>query len=99
VAGEGGRLALRPVLERLAALEMNEVFVEAGPTLAGAFVREGLADELLVYVAPCLLGPDARALLDLPLITALADAPRFEFVDVSPVGTDLRLRLKPLRRT
>ncbi len=69
--GSGGRPDLQAVLKLLAARGANEVWVEAGATLAGAFVREGLFDELVVYLAPTLLGPDARALLGLPPLAGL----------------------------
>ena len=90
-----GRLSLQAVLERLAALQMNEVWVEAGQTLAGAFVREGLVDELLVYVAPSLLGADALPLLQLPALARLADKLTYRFTDFRAVGDDLRLTLRP----
>jgi diaminohydroxyphosphoribosylaminopyrimidine deaminase/5-amino-6-(5-phosphoribosylamino)uracil reductase len=86
---------LGQVLARLAELEINEVMVEAGPTLAGAFVQAGLADELLLYIAPLLLGPQARALLQLPELTDLAQGRRFTLTDSCAVGSDLRLRLRP----
>jgi diaminohydroxyphosphoribosylaminopyrimidine deaminase/5-amino-6-(5-phosphoribosylamino)uracil reductase len=91
----GGRLSLPAVLERLGELELNEVLVEAGATLAGELLRESLADELLLYVAPKLLGPDARALLGWPQLQQLADAPAFTLLDVGQLGEDLRLRLRP----
>jgi diaminohydroxyphosphoribosylaminopyrimidine deaminase/5-amino-6-(5-phosphoribosylamino)uracil reductase len=91
----GERLELPAVLERLAELEANEVLVEAGATLAGEFLRQGLADELLLYVAPRLLGPDARALVALPQLTELKDAPAFTLIESIHLGDDLRLRLQP----
>jgi diaminohydroxyphosphoribosylaminopyrimidine deaminase/5-amino-6-(5-phosphoribosylamino)uracil reductase len=57
-------------------------------------VRAGLADELLLYVAPVLLGPQARALLTLPELTELAAGPRFDIVETRELETDLRLRLR-----
>lgn len=92
---EAGRPRLTAVLERLARLEMNEVWVEAGPTLAGAFVRAGLFDELVIYVAPALLGGDALPLLQLPAIARLEDKLRLRFTDFRAVGDDLRLTLRP----
>ena len=91
----GARLDLAAVLERLGELEANEVLVEAGATLAGEFLRQGLADELLLYVAPRLLGPDARALVALPALTELKDAPAFTLIESIRLGDDLRLRLQP----
>ena len=91
------RLPLREVLLRLGRLEMNEVWVEAGPTLAGAFVREGLYDELVVYIAPSLIGGDALPLLQLPGITSLDERLRLQFTDICAVGDDLRVTLRPRR--
>src|SRR5690606_5402869 len=62
----GARVDLRAALQLLAARGANEVWVEAGASLAGAFIHEGLFDELVIYLAPTLLGPDARALASLP---------------------------------
>jgi diaminohydroxyphosphoribosylaminopyrimidine deaminase/5-amino-6-(5-phosphoribosylamino)uracil reductase len=92
---EAGRLALPAVLERLAELEMNEVLVEAGATLAGELLRQSLADELLLYVAPTLLGPGARALVALPELQELKDAVSFTLIETHPIGADLRLRFVP----
>lgn len=89
------RLDLGQVLAQLAAAQMNEVHVEAGPTLAGALIREGLADELLIYAAPVLLGQEGRPLVDLPQVAALEDAPRFEIIESAAIGADLRVRLRP----
>jgi diaminohydroxyphosphoribosylaminopyrimidine deaminase / 5-amino-6-(5-phosphoribosylamino)uracil reductase len=86
---------LRAVVSRLAQLEMHEVLVEAGPELAGAFLREGLVDELLLYIAPKFLGPQAKPLVELPALTELGAAPRFTIVEELRVGEDLRLRLRP----
>ncbi len=89
------RLDLGRVLSILAEGQVNEVHVEAGPTLAGALIRAQLADELLLYVAPIALGPQARPLVELPELAALQDAPRFEIVEVLRIGADLRIHLRP----
>jgi diaminohydroxyphosphoribosylaminopyrimidine deaminase / 5-amino-6-(5-phosphoribosylamino)uracil reductase len=93
-AGDGG-VELTAVLDRLGELEVNELFVEAGATLAGGLLRQHLADELIVYVAPKFLGPAARGLVELPELTALDGAAAFVFLEATPVGEDLRLRLRP----
>jgi diaminohydroxyphosphoribosylaminopyrimidine deaminase/5-amino-6-(5-phosphoribosylamino)uracil reductase len=85
-----GRIPLLALLDELANREMNEILLESGPTLAGAMLREGLLDELIVYVAPRLLGNRARALLDLP-IDVMADARNLHLTDQRRVGDDLRL--------
>jgi diaminohydroxyphosphoribosylaminopyrimidine deaminase/5-amino-6-(5-phosphoribosylamino)uracil reductase len=92
---EGSRLALSAVLDRLGELELNEVLVEAGATLAGELLRQTLADELLLYVGPRLLGPSARELVAMPPLARLEDAPAFELAEMQQVGEDLRLRLRP----
>lgn len=84
-----GRPELQAVLRMLASRGANEVWVEAGATLAGAFLGAGLFDELMVYVAPTLLGPGARALADLPPLEALGQRPRLRFTALRPVGEDL----------
>jgi diaminohydroxyphosphoribosylaminopyrimidine deaminase / 5-amino-6-(5-phosphoribosylamino)uracil reductase len=89
------RIDLGAVLDRLGELELNEVWVEAGATLAGEFLRQSLADELLLYVGPRLLGPTGRALVDLPALSALAQAPTFALLETQQIGEDLRLRLRP----
>jgi diaminohydroxyphosphoribosylaminopyrimidine deaminase / 5-amino-6-(5-phosphoribosylamino)uracil reductase len=91
----GNRLALPAVIDRLGELELNEVLVEAGATLAGELLRQSLADELLLYVGPRLLGPSARALVNLPDLRELKDAPAFALLEMQQVGEDLRLRLRP----
>lgn len=89
-----GRLDLDAVLRQLAARAVNELQVEAGPTLCGAFVARGLVDELLLYVAPVLLGDTARPLLALPPLTAMAQRWNLRMVDARQVGADRRLLLR-----
>jgi len=95
VAGEAAGLDLGAVLAQLAEARCNEVLVEAGATLAGAFVAHGLVDELVCYVAATVLGDAARPLLRLPVLEQLAERRRFRWVDVRAVGGDLRLTLRP----
>jgi diaminohydroxyphosphoribosylaminopyrimidine deaminase/5-amino-6-(5-phosphoribosylamino)uracil reductase len=94
VAG-GGALDLPAVLARLAELEVNEVLVEAGPTLTGALVSRKLVDELLLYIAPRLLGPQGRPLFELPPLENLQRAEAFKIVETKQAGSDLRLRMRP----
>jgi diaminohydroxyphosphoribosylaminopyrimidine deaminase / 5-amino-6-(5-phosphoribosylamino)uracil reductase len=95
VAANNGCLDLSAVLRKLAHLEVNEVLVEAGPTLAGQLLATFLADELLLYVAPKLLGPQGRPLVNLPELQSLQDAWGFSLFDAKRFGDDLRLRLRP----
>jgi diaminohydroxyphosphoribosylaminopyrimidine deaminase / 5-amino-6-(5-phosphoribosylamino)uracil reductase len=92
---EGERVSLPAVLDRLGELEMNEVLVEAGATLAGELLHAGLVDELLLYVAPTFLGPAARPLVALPPPRELAEASAYTLLGVQQFGEDLRLRLRP----
>ncbi len=88
------RVDLVILMMQLAKQQVNSVWVEAGAELAGALLQAGLVDELIIYMAPKLLGENARALCVLPGLESLADAPAFEFSDVRQVGPDLRLRMK-----
>ena len=90
-----GRLSLLAALRRLAELECNEVWVEAGARLAGAFLAAALVDELVVYLAPRLLGHEARPLAELPAPASLAAAAAFRFTECTSIGEDLRLIARP----
>jgi len=85
----GGRPDLEAVLLLLAQRGANEIWVEAGATLAGSFVRERRFDELVVYLAPCLLGANARPLLELPVLASLGDRMPLRFAQCRSVGDDL----------
>ncbi|MDO1528211.1 bifunctional diaminohydroxyphosphoribosylaminopyrimidine deaminase/5-amino-6-(5-phosphoribosylamino)uracil reductase RibD [Fulvimonas sp. R45] len=95
VAERDGMLDLPAVLAVLAERGCNELHVEAGPTLCGALFAQGLADELLLYVAPVLLGDAARPLLRLPALDDMAGRWRLRVVEQRAVGPDWRLRLRP----
>ncbi len=95
VPTQGTRFDLGAVLQLLAARGINEVQLEAGATLAGAFLDAGLVDELLLYVAPVLLGQSARPLFDGLHIDAMAQRLKMRRIDTTVVGEDLRLLLRP----
>jgi diaminohydroxyphosphoribosylaminopyrimidine deaminase / 5-amino-6-(5-phosphoribosylamino)uracil reductase len=95
LATQGEALDLRAVLALLAGRSCNEVHVEAGPTLCGALFAAGLVDELLLYVAPLLLGDNARPLLHLPTLSDMARRWQLQMVDQRMLGPDIRLRLRP----
>ena len=96
-ADAAGRIDLNAALLRLAALECNEVLVEAGPRLAGGFLAAGLADELVLYVAPTILGDAAQPAFVLPQpLRALSERLQYSYQDVRQVGPDLRLTLRPV---
>ena len=92
-----GSIDLHATLRRLAELECNEVLVEAGPRLAGSFLAAGLADEIVLYVAPTILGDTAQPAFVLPQpLRVLAERPQYSYHDVRRVGPDLRLTLRPV---
>jgi diaminohydroxyphosphoribosylaminopyrimidine deaminase/5-amino-6-(5-phosphoribosylamino)uracil reductase len=93
-ADAAGKTDLAALLMDLARREINELHVEAGEKLNASLLRAGLVDELLLYVAPRLLG-DGRGIAALGDLGSLAASLDFEFLDVERVGADLRLRLRP----
>lgn len=94
-----GRLDLQVVLRELGRRLCNDVLIEAGPTLAGRCIETGLADEVLVYLAPLVLGSSAKAMLRMPALQRLADAPRFRLQQCEQVGDDLKLRYLPIHQS
>lgn len=91
-----GMFDLGAVLELLAARGVNEVQVEAGATLAGGFLKAGLVDELLLYVAPLLLGERARPLFGGLGIDTMAQRLQLQVVETRRIGDDMRLLLQPM---
>jgi diaminohydroxyphosphoribosylaminopyrimidine deaminase / 5-amino-6-(5-phosphoribosylamino)uracil reductase len=89
-----GRVDLRALLQHLGGRKVNELHLEAGARLTGALIAEGLVDELLVYLAPRLIGQHGKELFTLPKLDALPDAPAWRIFDVAQVGDDVRLRLE-----
>ncbi|HYW05121.1 MAG TPA: bifunctional diaminohydroxyphosphoribosylaminopyrimidine deaminase/5-amino-6-(5-phosphoribosylamino)uracil reductase RibD [Gammaproteobacteria bacterium] len=96
VPPDRSRPALAPVLELLAEREINDVLVEAGATLAGAFLQAGLVDELVLYLAPHLMGDAARGLVHLPGLLGMADRVALAITDIRAVGRDWRVRACPV---
>ena len=94
LAGDAGRVDLPALLKELAGRQSNEVLVEAGAELAGAFVGAGLVDRLVVYMAPTLLGGRARPLLDLPF-EKMAEQLKLTVTDARAVGEDIRITAVP----
>ncbi len=87
-------LNLRSVMAELARRECNELQVECGPTLAGALLQAGLVDELVIYMAPLLLGNRARGLFQLPELTRMQERRELEILETRAVGRDWRLTLQ-----
>jgi diaminohydroxyphosphoribosylaminopyrimidine deaminase/5-amino-6-(5-phosphoribosylamino)uracil reductase len=98
VCPEGaGRVDLRSLFQYLGRQEINEVLVEAGPTLAGAVLQAGLVDEIVLYLAPHLMGDGARGLFRLPGLDRMQDRIGLDLRDLRMVGPDLRLTAMPER--
>lgn len=91
----GRHLDLAHLMQALAQREINDVLVEAGPALNGALLAAGLVDEIVLYMAPHLLGQTARPLFHLPVIEQMTQRVALEILDVRIVGKDLRLTLRP----
>jgi len=94
-AGTGKRVNLPLLLEYLAALEINELLVEAGPVLSGAMLQAGLIDELIIYMAPHLMGDQAQGLMTLPGLEKMSQRISFKTKEIRAVGDDWRITLQP----
>ncbi|UCC56958.1 MAG: bifunctional diaminohydroxyphosphoribosylaminopyrimidine deaminase/5-amino-6-(5-phosphoribosylamino)uracil reductase RibD [Gammaproteobacteria bacterium] len=86
-----GRLDLAAVFQHLGSLEVNEVHVEAGPTLSGALLQAGLVDELVIYMAPHLMGDAARGLFSLSGLDSMTDRIQLAITDMRAIGQDWRI--------
>ena len=86
-----GKVDLKNLLEELGRRGINEVHAEAGFNLNGSLLREGLVDELLLYLAPCVIGHQASSLFNLPELTSLDGKRRLDIRDLRQVGEDIRL--------
>jgi diaminohydroxyphosphoribosylaminopyrimidine deaminase/5-amino-6-(5-phosphoribosylamino)uracil reductase len=95
VPEQGGAMDLHAVMAELARRHISEVHVEAGPSLCGSLFAAGLVDELLLYIAPVLLGDSARPLLGLPSLSDMAERWKLRTLDRRVLGDDLRLQLRP----
>ena len=91
-----GKVDLAALLADLGQRGINELHIEAGHKLNGSWLREGLVDELLLYLAPCLIGP-GQGMAQLPTLESLEAAIRLRWVDTTPFGDDLRLMARVLR--
>ena len=82
------------MLESLASkFACNDVLVEAGPTLSGSFISAGLVDELVVYIAPKLLGSDAKPLLEITGLESLIESTQFTIRELVQIGNDIKVVL------
>jgi diaminohydroxyphosphoribosylaminopyrimidine deaminase/5-amino-6-(5-phosphoribosylamino)uracil reductase len=89
-----GQVDLAALMQALTALPCNEVLIEAGATLNGAFMQSGLVDELLLYYAPKLMGNTARGMFALPELTQMSAVRDLNMLDVRQFGQDLRIQAK-----
>jgi diaminohydroxyphosphoribosylaminopyrimidine deaminase/5-amino-6-(5-phosphoribosylamino)uracil reductase len=94
-ADSSGRVDIDAVLRELGTQLCNDVLVEAGPTLTGHLVERELVDELIVFIAPKLLGPDAKAMLQLATQFSLDRVPQLKLIDVQRFDDDIKLTYRP----
>ncbi|MCL4115008.1 UNVERIFIED_CONTAM: hypothetical protein GTU68_036122 [Idotea baltica] len=91
----GSKILLNEVFDDLASRQINEVHVEAGATLCGALLAEEYVDEIVIYMAPTILGGDARSLFNLPELLTMKDKVNVEIKDIRSVGKDWRITAIP----
>ena len=96
LADKQGRLDLLAVMNFLGQQQINELLVEAGSILNGALLAEGLVDEWVFYMAPCIFGDQGRGLFSLPGLQQMADKKQLKLRDVRQVGQDLKLTYTPI---
>ena len=96
VAEKDGHVDLKAALKYLAEKEINEVHVEAGAILSGAFLQQQLVDEIVVYMAPHIMGDEARGLFSLPGLSKMKDRISLDIQDVRMLGKDIRITAKPV---
>lgn len=92
---DGGKVSLPALMRELGRRGLNEVLAESGFKLNGSLLREGCVDELVLYLAPALVGDAARGLFNLPALGSLANKRPLSFHDVRMVGRDLRIIARP----
>jgi len=86
-----GHVDAAEVLGDLARREVNDVLVEAGPTLAGNLMSNGFVDELVIYQSPHIMGSETMGMFETPMWTELADRKTLDIIDVRRVGSDTRI--------
>ena len=96
VAAKNDHVDLNDALKILAGEEQNEIHVEAGAVLCGALIQQKLVDEIVIYVAPHLMGDDARGLFSLPGMSKMKDRISLDILDIRKVGKDFRINARPV---
>ena len=100
VPGHGpGEVAIEPMLQLLGKRGFNDVLLEAGPALNGAFMNDGFIDELIVYQSGCVLGDTAAGMIGLEPLDDMAGRPEFVLKEARRTGADLRTRWLPVRES
>ena len=91
IPNERGKVELYELMEELARRELNEIHVEAGTKLNGSLLEAGVVEELLVYLAPRIIGDSGRGMFHLPELTGLSQTTALEIRGVERIGADLRI--------
>jgi diaminohydroxyphosphoribosylaminopyrimidine deaminase / 5-amino-6-(5-phosphoribosylamino)uracil reductase len=91
IPNDRGKVELFKLMEELARRELNEIHVEGGAKLNGSLLQAGVVDELLVYLAPSVIGDSGRGMFDLPELTELSRSTALKIREVERVGEDLRI--------
>ncbi len=91
IPNDGGKVELFKLMQELARRELNEIHVEAGTKLNGSLLQAGVVDELLVYLAPSVIGDSGRGMFHLPEITELSRASALKIREAERIGPDLRI--------
>jgi len=92
--GCNSNVDLKSVLQQLGEMQINDVLLESGARLSGAMLQAGLIDELIIYMAPVLMGNEASGLFALPGLDAMKDKIELNISDYRSVGKDIRITLK-----
>jgi diaminohydroxyphosphoribosylaminopyrimidine deaminase/5-amino-6-(5-phosphoribosylamino)uracil reductase len=93
-AKNSDHIDLRALLAYLAKQGLNDILIESGAQLAGAFISENLVDELVLYQAPKLMGADGKSLVNMPNVKQLSAAKNLDVTDIRMIGKDIRLTAK-----
>tara|TARA_B110000046_G_scaffold182444_1_gene216467 strand:- start:1342 stop:2427 length:1086 start_codon:yes stop_codon:yes gene_type:complete len=96
IQADRGHVDLKKLMNRLAERGINDVMVEAGSKLNGALVQAGLVDELVIYMAPKLLGDSAQGLFHLPALQKMSQNIALNITDIRAVGSDWRITASPI---
>lgn len=96
VPARSDRPDVAAVLSDLAAREINDILVEAGPTLSGSLLSQGLADELVIYQAPHIMGSETRGMFETPELVRLGQRAELRVTDMRKIGADVRITARPV---